>query len=64
MTQVGWRWVQKVWRWAKALGVKVRHQKDMGSLGTNHDITPPSKVQHPDALAKDWVPGGGCGGIR
>jgi len=21
----------------------------MGSLGTNHDITPPSKVQHPDA---------------
>ena len=27
----------------------MRLQRDMEDRGTNHDITPPSKVQHPDA---------------
>ena len=34
-------------------------------MGTNPDITPPSKVQHPNALAvKGTVLVGECGGTR
>ena len=29
--------------------MEARLQKTMESRGMNHDITPPSKVQHPDA---------------
>ena len=40
MTQVGQRLMQKVWKWAEALEVEARLQKDMGSQGTNHDTQP------------------------
>ena len=38
MTQVGWRLIQKVWKWASPLEVEVRLQKDMESQGMNHDM--------------------------
>ena len=41
--------IQKVWKQAKPSEVEVRLWKDMESWGTNDDITPPSKVQHPNA---------------
>ena len=48
-TQVGWRLIRKVQKQAEPSEVEARLQRDMESQGTNHDITPPSKVQHPDA---------------
>ena len=36
-TQVGWRSIRKVWKWAEPLEVEVRLQKDMESWGMNHD---------------------------
>ena len=49
MTQVGWRAIKKVWKQVELLEVEARFWKTMESQGTNHDVTPPSKVQHPDA---------------
>ena len=46
---MGQRLIQTHWRWAKALEVETRLQRDMEDRGTNHDITPPSEVQRPDA---------------
>ena len=38
-TQVGWRPIQKVQKWAKPLEVEAKLQKDMESWGTNHDTS-------------------------
>ena len=51
-TQVGQRLIQNIQRWAEP-EEEVRLRKDMESQGTNHDITPPSKVQHPNA--QSWL---------
>ena len=48
-TQLGWRLIQTHWRWAEASEVEARLQRDMEDQGMNHDITPPSKVQCPNA---------------
>ena len=48
-TQLGRRLIRKRQRWVEPLEVEVRLQRDMEDRGMNHDITPPSKVQHPDA---------------
>ena len=37
MTQVGWRLMRKVRKWAEPSEVEVRLQKDMESRGMNHD---------------------------
>ena len=52
MTQVSWRSIQKVRKQAESSEVEARLQRDMKSWGTNHDITPPSKVQCPDAQCR------------
>ena len=49
MTQVGWRPIRKVRKWAKLSEVVARLQKIMESRGINHDIILRSKVQHPNA---------------
>ena len=51
MTQLGQRLIRTRWRWAEPLEVEARLRvwRDMEDQGTNHDITPPSKVRHPDA---------------
>ena len=46
---MGWRPIQKLWKWVKPSEVEAWLQKVMESQETNHDITPPSKAQHPDA---------------
>ena len=43
------RLIRKRRRWVEPSEVEVRLWGDMGNQGTNHDITPPSKVQCPDA---------------
>ena len=49
MTQLGQRLIRKCRRWVKPLEVEARLWGDMEDQGTNHDITPPSKVQRPNA---------------
>ena len=49
MTQLGRRLIRKHWRWVEPSEVEARLQRDMEDWGTNHDITPLSKVQCPDA---------------
>ena len=49
MTQWGRRSIQKHWKWVRLSEVGVRVWRDMEDQGINHDITPLSKVQHPDA---------------
>ena len=49
MTQVGQRPMWNIQKLAKPWEEEVRLPKDMESQGTNHDITPPSKVQCPNA---------------
>ena len=46
---MGWRLIQKRRRWVELSEVEVRLWGDMKDWGMNHDITPPSKVQRPDA---------------
>ena len=46
---MGWRLIRKRQRWVELPEVAARLWRDMEDRGTNHDITPPSKVQHPDA---------------
>ena len=48
-TQWGRRLIQKCRKWVGPLEVGVRVQRDMEDRGINYDITPPSKVQRPDA---------------
>ena len=48
-TQLGWRPIQKLQKRVKPSEVEVRLWKVMETQGTNHDITPPSKVQCPNA---------------
>ena len=49
MTQLGWRPIQKCRKWVEPSEVEAWLQRDMEDWGTNHDITPPSKVQRPNA---------------
>ena len=67
MTQVGQRPIQNVQKRVKLLEMEARLQKVMKSWGTNHDITPPSKVQCPKAqcwlrVRSLWVSGMEFGG--
>ena len=49
MTQWGRRSIQKRQKWVGPSEVGARVRRDMEDQGINHDITPPSKVQRPDA---------------
>ena len=49
MTQWGQRSIRKRRKWVRPSEVGVRVWGDMEGRGINHDITPPSKVQRPDA---------------
>ena len=53
MTQLGRRLIRTRRRWAELSEVEARLRRDMEDQGTNHDITPPSKVQRPDARC--WI---------
>ena len=48
-TQWGRRSIRKHRKWVRPSEVGARVQRDMEDQGINHDITPPSKVQRPDA---------------
>ena len=45
-TQLGWRSIQKHWKWVEPSEAEARLWRDMEDGGMNHDITPPSKMQH------------------
>ena len=49
LTQLGQRLIQKRQKWVKPLEAETWLRRNMEDWGTNHDITPPSKVQCPDA---------------
>ena len=49
MTQLGQRLIRKRQRWVEPSEVEARLQRGMEDWGMNHDITPPSKVQCPNA---------------
>ena len=50
---MGQRPIRKVRKQVEPSEVEAKLRKTMESWGTNHDITPPSKVQHPDA--QHWL---------
>ena len=48
-TQWGQRSIRKRRKWVGLSEVGAKVRRDMEDWGINHDITPPSKVQRPDA---------------